>query len=227
MVQEVKAAAAESGHPEPKVLALLLNISSQPIVEAAVEATEKAFGRLDVLVNNAGFNSKWGPLHESNPAQWLKEITTNIYGTYLVSRSFMPLIMSDKHNDTMKTIITVSSAGAHECMNGPSAYILTKLSLLRLSEILMDGYGNDGLLAYSFHPGEVKTDMGLAAPEFMQDMLVDSEDLCGATMAWLASEKRAWLAGRYIAANWDMEELMKREQEIIGKDLLKVRMAVC
>lgn len=43
---------------------------------------------------------------------------------------------------------------------------------------------------------------------------------------WLSKEKRAWLSGRYISCNWDVEELEGMKQRIVEKDLLKFRMAV-
>lgn len=42
--------------------------------------------------------------------------------------------------------------------------------------------------------------------------------------AWLASTRREWLGGRYVSCAWDMEELMGKEEEIVGQDKLKLKM---
>ena len=55
---------------------------------------------------------------------------------------------------------------------------------------------------------------------------VDTPELAGDTIAWLTCEKRDWLAGRYISCNWDMTELLVRRDEIVEKDLLKLKLAV-
>ena len=44
------------------------------------------------------------------------------------------------------------------------------------------------------------------------------------TICYLTAERRDWLAGRYVSANWDMDELMAKKDEIIEKDLLKFKM---
>ena len=43
-------------------------------------------------------------------------------------------------------------------------------------------------------------------------------------ICYLTGERRAWLAGRYLSANWDMDELMSKKDEIVEKDLLKFKM---
>jgi hypothetical protein len=52
---------------------------------------------------------------------------------------------------------------------------------------------------------------------------VDAPELCGDTIAFLTSEKRAWIGGRYINVTWDMPQLMEKEQEIVKGDKLKVK----
>jgi hypothetical protein len=73
-------------------------------------------------------------------------------------------------------------------------------------------------------PGGVLTDLAKDLP--IAHLLSDTPELAGETMVWLSSEKREWLAGRYVSVNWDMEEFMCKKDEIVEKDLLKVRMAV-
>jgi hypothetical protein len=51
-------------------------------------------------------------------------------------------------------------------------------------------------------------------------------DLCGGFCVWLTKEKREWLSGRYLDARWDIETLVGKKEEILIKDLLKLRMVV-
>lgn len=54
----------------------------------------------------------------------------------------------------------------------------------------------------------------------------DSLDLCAGMAVWLTREPRPWLNGRYVASNWDADELEKKKDEILEKDKLKFRMVV-
>lgn len=56
--------------------------------------------------------------------------------------------------------------------------------------------------------------------------LTDDPALCGGFLTWLTNKKREWLSGRYISANWDVEELQKKKEDIVAKDLLVFRMVV-
>jgi len=55
-------------------------------------------------------------------------------------------------------------------------------------------------------------------------VIIDTAELAGDTIAFLASTRRDWLAGRYISVNWDMSEFLSREEEIVKADKLKMRM---
>jgi len=54
--------------------------------------------------------------------------------------------------------------------------------------------------------------------------MIDTPELAADTVSFLTSERRDWLAGRYISCTWDMPELLSRKDEIVDKNLLKLRM---
>jgi hypothetical protein len=82
------------------------------------------------------------------------------------------------------------------------------------------------MVAIAVRPGGVMTELAANMPEVMHHLLVDTPQLAGDTLAWLGSERREWLGGRYVNAAWDMEELSGKKDDIVKRDLLKVRMAV-
>lgn len=57
-------------------------------------------------------------------------------------------------------------------------------------------------------------------------MFVETPELSADSLVYLTSEKRDWLAGRYINVTWDLPELMAKKDEIVSGDKLKVRMVV-
>ena len=62
-------------------------------------------------------------------------------------------------------------------------------------------------------------------PATLQPFLVDAEDLCGAFCVWLTKDgegSKDWLSGRFLVANWDVDELEAKKDEIVERDTLKM-----
>ncbi|KAL8928491.1 MAG: hypothetical protein Q9208_001725 [Pyrenodesmia sp. 3 TL-2023] len=237
--KEVLQAAAEAGTKEvPRVRRVKLDVRSRESVEAAARETERwcEDGGLDVLVNNAGVLEKWMPIAESDPEEWWGtwDLTSstltfspilqqNVRGTYLMTRSFLPLLLKGSG----KTILNISSGGAHSVVPGASAYQMTKLAILRFSEFINAEYQEQGIVAFSLHPGGVATDVARCMPQAMQDLwLKDSPELAAHTIVYLTQKRQEWLRGRYINVQWDMDEFFAKKEEVVEKDLLRVRLAV-
>ena len=109
---------------------------------------------------------------------------------------------------------------------GGSGYQVTKFALLRFTEYIMVDHGDKGILAYCVHPGGVPTEVALSMPKAFHAMLTDRPELAADTMVFLTKERREWLAGRYLSCNWDMPQLLGREEEILKGDKLKQRLVV-
>ncbi|KAL8833063.1 MAG: hypothetical protein Q9170_004525 [Blastenia crenularia] len=163
--KQVQKAAADAGKKAPHVFSFKLDIQSRQSVEEAAKEVEKAFGSVDVLVNNAGYLAKFVPMVDSDPDDWWMTWEINIRGIYLMTRSFLPLLLKGSG----KTILNITSGGAHALFPGASAYQTSKLAIIRLSEFTNAEYGGQGILAYSLHPGGVATDMAGKMPQAMQD----------------------------------------------------------
>jgi len=221
---ELHDAARAAGHSAPKLLTVSLDVTEAESVEAAAKRVRSEFGRLDVLVNNAGRLEEPKPIGESDPESWWRTYEVNIKGPYLLARAFLPLLLETV--DGLKTILNVSSVGAHLIRPGMSSYQSSKLTLLRLGEFIQTEYGNQGILCYGVHPGGVLTELASSMAKELHPLLRDKPQLAADTIVWLTGERRDWLAGRYVSANWDMEELESKREEIVKGDLLKVRL-VC
>lgn len=74
--------------------------------------------------------------------------------------------------------------------------------------------------AVSLHPGMVPTDM-LREP-FRSLFNLDNPDLIGGTAVWLCQGRAKFLSGRFISVNWNVEDLLGRQEEIVKNDLLKL-----
>jgi NAD(P)-dependent dehydrogenase (short-subunit alcohol dehydrogenase family) len=223
VVIAVKAAAQEAGRPEPHVLALAVDVSSEEAVRQAAETVSKEFGgKLDMLIANAGYQENSSKIGEGDPTEWWKVWEVNIRGVYLTAHYFLPLVLASQS----KTVVVLSSAGAHNIRPGQSAYQSSKFTTCRFVEFLDAEYQDQGLVAVAVHPGGVKTELALRMPEFMHAFLIDKPELPGDVMVWLAAEPRGWLSGRFISAVWDLQELEKKKEEIQDKNLFKFRMTI-
>jgi NAD(P)-dependent dehydrogenase (short-subunit alcohol dehydrogenase family) len=208
-----------TGSP-PKILKLELDVTSETSVNGAAAEVQKQIGKLDILINNAGYLEDWKPIAETDPTEWWKSWETNVKGVYLVSRAFLPLLLKGDQ----KTIVNVGSVGGHRTTNGASAYQMCKFAVLRFTQFLVAEYEEQGLLAFTIHPGGVKTELATGMPEYMHVFLNDSAELCGDNVAWMTQNRQEWLAGRYYSVTWDVDELLAKKDEIVQGDKLKMRM---
>jgi NAD(P)-dependent dehydrogenase (short-subunit alcohol dehydrogenase family) len=219
--KEVVKQAANEVRADTKIIAINLDVTSIDSVQAAAKEVKSAFGHLDVLINNSGYLSTFQLIGSSDPLEYWKTWETNLNGTYLCVRYFLPLLL-DLH---LKTTINISSGDTHVVIPGASAYQSSKFALCRFTEFLDAEYAEQGLITLALHPGGVKTELAHTMPESMHDLLTDTVELAAETLVWLCKERRKWLGGRFVASTWNMEELERRKEEIVRDDLLKFRMA--
>ncbi|KAI0204888.1 NAD(P)-binding protein [Astrocystis sublimbata] len=225
--QAIRAAAASVGKPEPKVLELKLDVTSQDSVDAAAHDIKTAFGRIDIVVNNAGSLSGLGRLAETDPEVWWATMVVNFKGPYLVMRALVPLMLE---SDGLKTFVTVSSVGAHCRSPGLSAYQTSKLAVLRLTEFLDADYSDKGIIAFSIHPGNVLTDMtngpDSAVSKDLAHIFVETPELAGDSVVYLTKERRGWLGGRYVNVTWDLPELVGMKDDIVKENKLTIQLKI-
>ncbi|KAK2749373.1 Potassium channel [Myotisia sp. PD_48] len=213
---EIHSAAKSAHRAAPKFLPLKLDITDQKSVDEAAVAVEKEFGKCDIVVSNAGILAAMGKIADSDPQEWWNVFEVNVRGSYLISRAFLPLLTK---SDGPKYFVQISSVGAH--LIGPrlSAYQTSKLAVLRLSQFIDAEYSDQGVISFAVHPGNMPTDMvggSNGVPDHLKHIFIDTPALGADTIAYLTSEQRAWLGGRYINVTWDMSELMAKAEEIMG-----------
>ncbi|KAK3990127.1 hypothetical protein QBC44DRAFT_325674 [Cladorrhinum sp. PSN332] len=219
---EALSTAESAGLPAPDMLPLKLDVCSSESVAAAADAVKTKWGSLDILVNNAGHLASFVPILEGDEGDWWRTWEVNVKGVYAVTKALLPLMLESGTGD--KTIVNLSSMLAMALYPGSSAYQASKLAVMSLTEALMVDYFDKGLLAYSIHPGAVETDLANNMPgDAVKQFCVDTPQLSADTITWLTRERRDWLAGRYISANWNMSEMEARKDEIVEKDLLRMK----
>lgn len=128
-----------------------------------------------------------------------------------MTQEFLKLVGDSKS----ATIINVTSAAGIMTIPNTSSYSLSKLVQIQIQRFI--GAENPNIFAASFHPGAVMTP--ITKPAFVKFSL-DTPELAGGAAVWLATEKAKFMNGRYMGANWSVDDLMNREKEIVEGGLL-------
>ena len=204
-----------------KVLAEIQAAGGQGIVTAAdvsryedaqrlIDSAVQAYGRVDVLVNNAGINKDQLMLRISDD-EWQQLIHTNLDSAFYCSRAALRPMMKKRYG----RIINISSVVGISGNSGQTHYAAAKSGLLGFTFSLAQEYGNRGITANVVAPGFIQSDMTAAlSPEQITKIqagiatgrLGTPEDVAAAA-AFLASPQAGYISGQVIRVDGGMSSL--------------------
>lgn len=144
-----------AGEIGDRALAIPCDISRYHEVDAAVAATEEAFGAVDVLVNNAGVIEPISHLATADPDGWGHVIDINLKGVFHGMRAVLPGMISRGGG----TILNVSSGAAHGPVEAWSHYCASKAAAAMLTRCADKENRDAGIRAIGLSPGTVATQM--------------------------------------------------------------------
>lgn len=146
--------AQDMGTEKQIIIPFYLDVTIEENWEKLVQEIRKTFGRLDVLINNAGINSR--EAFEDYPvAAWDRVMAVNVKGVFLGIKHCLPLFKKSK----IKSIINISSvAGQIGHKFTPPAYIASKGAVNMLTKAIAVQYAYLGIRANSINPSTVNTD---------------------------------------------------------------------
>jgi NAD(P)-dependent dehydrogenase (short-subunit alcohol dehydrogenase family) len=136
-------------------LALKLDVDKQDEIDAAVAETARRFGRLDVLVNNAGYGYL-AAVEEGEDADVRAMFETNFFGLAAMTRAVLPVMRAQKSG----AIVNISSVGGFIGNPGSGYYAGTKFAVEGLSEALSKEVAPFGIKVIIVEPGPFRTDWG-------------------------------------------------------------------
>lgn len=165
-----------------RLLALPLDVTDGPSIDAAVAAAMKAFGRIDVLVNNAGYG-QLGAFEETSSEALARQFETNVFGVFAVTRAVLPIMRAQRSGH----VISISSMVGAVGVDGASVYAATKFAVSGWSESLSHELARFGIHATVVYPGYFRTDFLDGSSMKLADIRLD--DYAEATA--IATERRA------------------------------------
>ncbi|ETN40967.1 uncharacterized protein HMPREF1541_05247 [Cyphellophora europaea CBS 101466] len=230
------------------VLSRAFNVTDAKAVQAFLSDVEKTFGSIDVVVMNAGRPPQWLPTAEGDPDIWWDTVAVSLQGAYNFSRYALPIMKKQQHG----RIIFTSSAASH-ANEGISSYIVGKLGMVRLAEIIhAENFKESNIKAFAIHPGAIPTRFyhdfknkaeghtedlryisdtaegeqksAETAKGFFKDAHWDTPYMAGGMMTVLASGQMDFMSGRYVDCAMRVEDLVAKKDDILKNDLYRVRL---
>ena len=219
-----------------RVLAETCDVSDESQVAALCQKAITEFGRVHILVTNAGVYGPMGAIEDINWAAWTKAIEINLYGTIMPMRALLPHFKANNYGK----IINLSGGGATSPLPNISAYAASKAAVVRMTETLAGETKEHGITINAVAPGALNTSLQdqllEAGPSVVGEKLYDRikqvregdaaapMDKGAALCVFLASDDSNGITGRLISAIWDdWADMPNHRNEMEGSDVYTLR----
>src|SRR5574341_1046394 len=198
-------AARELEAARSKAIACALDVGDPARVIATVQAVLERFGRIDVLVNNAGIVGEVCPVLKASDAGWHRVMGVNLHGVFYCSRAALPAMLSRKWG----RIVSLASVAGKEGNPNMAAYSVSKAGVIALTKSLAKEVAQDGITVNFVTPALTDTDMArsfapeqraLLASKVPMGRLAAPEEIA-AVVAFLASEEASFVTGAVYDAS--------------------------
>jgi 3-oxoacyl-[acyl-carrier protein] reductase len=189
-----------------KAIAVQGDVSKSADVKRLFAETKRAYGKLDVLVNNAGVY-EFQPLEDITEGEFHREFDTNVLGSILTIQESL------KHfGNSGGSVINISSVASTNAIPGASVYSATKSAVDSITRVLAKELGARKIRVNAIAPGGVDTEgvqrLGFLESEFGKQAVSETplgrfgqpEDIARVAV-FLASDESGWLTGERIAAS--------------------------
>ena len=190
--------------------AVSCDVSNTEDVQRLISTTERQFGRVAILVNNAGISPKHAglkaPVETMDEAEWRKVLDVNLTGAFLCSRACLPHM---KANGWGRIVNIASQAGRTRSDIAGAHYAASKAGMMGLARTLAAEVGKDGITCNSIAPGRIETAMAAEAGAAVNAAYLTripvgrlgTPDDVAAAVAFLASDEAGFISGVTLDVN--------------------------
>jgi 3-oxoacyl-[acyl-carrier protein] reductase len=185
-------------------LAIKCDVSDSAAVKEAVLRVEKEFGKIDVLVNNAGV-SFVGLIQDTDNDTYRHVLDTNLSGAFYLSREVAPIMIKNGGGK----IINIGSVWGKYGASCEVAYSMSKAGMRGLTQALAKELGPSGITVNCVEPGVIETDMNANFDAETLSDLANATPLCrlgkpdevAEAVLFLASDKASFITGEFLGVN--------------------------
>jgi NAD(P)-dependent dehydrogenase (short-subunit alcohol dehydrogenase family) len=209
-IQNAESVAAEISSSGGKALAVAVDVSKKESADMMVATTLKAFGCVDILVNNASLFSNLvkRPFDEISAVEWQKVMDVNINGVFFCASSVTQVMRAQGFG----RIINISSASVHRGTKNYLHYVTSKSALIGMTNSLARELGANGVTVNCIRPGTVATEVAERVASLTSEIKqrnIDLQciprtmvpaDLVGLTI-FLSTPAAAFITGQTIACD--------------------------
>lgn len=211
-VDKLQALAAEIKNHGKEALVLEMDVTKKDQIVAGVAKIVETFGRLDILLNNAGV-AEFAPFDTMTEGQWDKTLDTNLKGYFLVAQASAREMTKHKWGRIIN-ISSIASAGVGVGFPQIAQYCASKGGVIGLTEALADELAPVGILVNTIGPGVIETEMTeamLKDPKQAEALLsraplkrAGKPEEVAAAVVFLASEESSYVTGAtlYVDGGW-------------------------
>jgi meso-butanediol dehydrogenase/(S,S)-butanediol dehydrogenase/diacetyl reductase len=199
-LSEESLAATRAGleDPAPPTETILADVSDAPQVEAVVARAVERFGRLDVLISNAGVLAPNGRIHNLETEDWERSFRINVLGAVNGIKAAVGVMRPQRSGSI---VLTASVAGL-TAWSHSAPYCATKAAVIQLAKVAALEYARDGIRVNCVCPGTFRSAIHTGLPEEALDTIAarhplglgTAADLAGA-YAYLAGNESRWTTG--------------------------------
>jgi 3-oxoacyl-[acyl-carrier protein] reductase len=192
--EQIEAVAGEITDAGGKAVAIAADVAEESDISSLFDQVRERFGRLDVLVNNAGVGV-FGPVAELSPADFDQVVAVNLRGVFLCCQQAMRMMIPQGSG----YIINISSVVGFRGYPNQSAYTAAKHGVMGLTKSLAVEAQKHGIRVSAVLPGGVSTDLIRAArPDLDPSVLMQPEDIAQTVMYLLSLSDNAAVDQIYI-----------------------------
>lgn len=194
-LEEAKQALSELG----TVITATVDVTCENSVKSATDQTLARFGKIDLLVNNAGIAGNNAKLWELQPDEWRRVMEINLTGPFLVCRSLVPHLLKNGYG----RIVNIASIAGKEGNPNASHYSASKAGVIALTKSLGKELATSNILVNCITPAVIETDiLQQCTPQHVEYMLskipmgrFGQKQEAAALVTWLCSEDCSFTTG--------------------------------
>lgn len=187
----------KSERSDPRWLVTKLDVTDSATIQSAIKEATQKFGKIDVLVNNAGY-SLVGTFESMDDARIQKQFETNVFGLMRVTRALLPHMRKNQAG----VIVNVASMGGRLTFPFYSVYHATKWAVDGFSESLAFELGHVGIKVKIIEPGAIKTDFYERSADFVHNQaLTEYNDIVEKGMRRMTKAGKSGAPPALVAEN--------------------------